>query len=153
MRRLILILALMLVPVVAMPVEPQEVLQDPVLEKRARSISKGLRCLQCRNESIDQSNAEIARDLRLLVRERLLAGDTDTEVVDYIVARYGEYVLLQPNGRGANLVLWLAGPTLLLITLAGLFLVRVRSSGAEGDQVTPLNEEEEAALRELLDDR
>src|SRR6056297_550684 len=86
----------------AYAVEPDEILPDPVLEERARELSKGIRCLVCRNESIDESNAELARDLRLLVRERLVEGDSDTEVIDFVVARYGEYVLLRPTASGAN---------------------------------------------------
>ena len=124
-----------------------EVLDDPVLEERARSISSGLRCLQCRNESIDESNAQIARDLRLLVRERLLEGDSDTEVLDYVVARYGEYVLLRPNGTGMNIVLWGAGPALFLITLLGLAWVR---SAKHPVFDTPLSQDEEKKLAELL---
>ena len=99
----------------AFSVQPDEILDDPALEARARELSKGLRCLVCRNESIDESNAELARDLRLLVRERLVAGDTDNEAVDFIVARYGEYVLLKPRATGGNLVLYLIGPVLLLL--------------------------------------
>ncbi len=129
-------------------VEPSEVLDDPILEERARSISQSLRCLQCRNESIDESNADIAQTLRVLVRDRLLAGDTDTEVVDFVVTRYGEYVLLRPNGRGANLVLWLAGPVLFLVTVLGLWLV-AKAAKPRSDGV-PLTPQEEAALQELL---
>ena len=112
----------------AIAVQPDEILPDPALEARARSISAGLRCLVCRNENIDDSNADLARDLRLLVRERLVAGDSDTEVVDYLVSRYGEYVLLNPTARGSNLLLWVAGPGALLIGLigAGVYLRRRR---------------------------
>ena len=121
MKRLVLILMMLASPLMA--VQPDEVLDDPVLETRARDISTGLRCLVCRNESIDESNAELARDLRLLVRERLVAGDTDEQVVAFIVDRYGEYVLLKPKATGANLMLWLAGPIMLLIAagMAGAF--------------------------------
>ncbi|RMD49780.1 MAG: cytochrome c-type biogenesis protein CcmH, partial [Alphaproteobacteria bacterium] len=101
-------------PGAAWAVEPDEMLADPALEARARAISKQLRCLVCRNESIDESNAKLARDLRLLVRERLKAGDSDEEVIAYIVDRYGEFVLLKPRARGVNLLLWLAGPLMLL---------------------------------------
>jgi cytochrome c-type biogenesis protein CcmH len=111
MKKLFLILSLMLATPVA-AVQPDEILADPVMEERARDISAGLRCLVCRNESIDESNAELARDLRLLVRERLVAGDTNDEVVDFVVDRYGEYVLLRPTLTGANLVLWIAGPVM-----------------------------------------
>ena len=91
-------------------VEPDEVLNDPKLEERARGISKNLRCLVCRNESIDDSNAELAKDLRLLVRERLVLGESNKEITDYIVSRYGEYVLLMPAFGWSNLLLWLCGP-------------------------------------------
>jgi cytochrome c-type biogenesis protein CcmH len=99
-------------------VEPGEMLDDPVLEARAREISKDLRCLVCRNENIDSSNAGIAADLRVLVRERLVAGDSDEQAIAYIVDRYGEYVLLRPTRSWSNLALWAAGPV--------LFLTRVR---------------------------
>lgn len=129
-------------------VQVDEILDDPVLEQRARSISGNLRCLQCRNESIDESNADVARDLRLLVRERLLEGDSDTEVIDFVVSRYGEFVLLRPNGTGANLVLWLAGPGLLILTLALMALAR---QGRAADVTTdPLSYDEEQKLSELL---
>jgi len=98
----------------AFAVQPDEVLDDPVLELRARELSKGLRCLVCQNESIDESHAELARDLRLLVRARLVAGDTDEEAIDFIVDRYGEYVLLRPTVTGANWLLWAAGPLMLI---------------------------------------
>ena len=132
----------------AMAVQPDEVLDDPVLETRARAISAELRCLVCQNESIDESNADLARDLRILVRERLVEGDTDDEVIDFVVARYGEFVLLRPNASGANLVLWLAGPILFLLALVMLWAsFRGRKPAAsEG-----LSEAEEARLRELLD--
>ena len=94
----------------AWAVQPDEVLDDPALEERARELSKDLRCLVCRNESIDESNADLARDLRILVRERLMAGDSNAEAMDFIVDRYGEYVLLRPTASGANWVLWAAGP-------------------------------------------
>lgn len=133
----------------AWAVEPQEVLEDPALEARAREISKELRCLVCRNESIDESNAELARDLRLLVRERLLEGDSDGEVLDFVTARYGEYVLLSPPTTGSNLILWAAGPVLFLTALAisAAYLRRRRTApAAEG-----LSQAEEARLKELLD--
>ena len=148
MKQALLVMLLLVWAGIAQAVEPGEILSDPVLEDRARSISQGLRCLQCRNESIDESNAGIARDLRLLVRARLVEGDSDTEVMDYIVARYGEYVLLRPNGLGINLVLWLAGPALFLIALAGLLAVQRRSklnALAQG-----LSEEEEKEIEKLL---
>ncbi|MFT5869806.1 MAG: cytochrome c-type biogenesis protein CcmH [Paracoccaceae bacterium] len=127
MKRLI---ALALISLsLAMPVnavEPDEILADAVMEARARDISTGLRCLVCRNESIDESHADLARDLRLLVRERLVDGDSDEQVVAYIVDRYGEYVLLNPVASGANWILWLAGPGMLVtgLSLAALYIRR-----------------------------
>ena len=148
MRQVFAIVFLLLWAGVASVVEPDEVLSDPVMENRARLISQGLRCLQCRNESIDESNAGIAKDLRLLVRARLLDGDSDTEVMDYVVARYGAYVLLRPNGLGINLVLWLAGPALFLVSLAGLIAVHRRSKRRE--TVDQLTEDEEKEIEKLL---
>ena len=148
MKQALLVMLLLVWGGIAQAVEPGEILSDSVLEDRARSISQGLRCLQCRNESIDESNAGSAKDLRLLVRARLVEGDSDTEVMDYIVARYGEYVLLQPNGLGINLVLWLAGPVLFLIALAGLLSVQRRSKRNALTQ--GLSEEEEKEIEKLL---
>lgn len=134
----------------AWAVEPDEVLDDAALESRAREISKGLRCMICRNESIDESDAALARDLRLLVRERIVNGDSDEEVVAFVVERYGEYVLLNPRRDGINLVLWAAAPILLVAGLvaAGTFLVRRRRS-AIPDALTAA---EEARLAELMDE-
>ncbi|MEM9795782.1 MAG: cytochrome c-type biogenesis protein [Pseudomonadota bacterium] len=144
MRALLLCL---LLATPALAVQPDEVLDDPVLEERARDLSKGLRCLVCRNESIDESNATLARDLRLLVRERLVAGDSDDEVIDYVVDRYGEYVLLNPPASGSTLILW--GTPLALLLLGGGIAVahvtRQRKATPEG-----LNAEEEARLKDLL---
>lgn len=148
MKRLILVLCLLAGPLFA--VQPDEMLDDPELEARAREISSGLRCLVCRNESIDDSNATLAGDLRVLVRERLLAGDTNEEVVDYIVDRYGEYVLLKPRTGGSNLVLWLAGPAMLLLGAGiGFVFVRRRSKAAPQAEAT-LTDEEQARLREIM---
>ena len=136
----------------ALAVQPDEILDDPALEERARDLSKGLRCLVCRNESIDESNADLARDLRILVRERLVAGDTDDEVIAYVVDRYGEFVLLRPTSSGANWLLWGAGPFMLLVALGvGFGFVRSRSSASDaGDAV--LSAEERAALDRILKD-
>ncbi|WP_136682702.1 cytochrome c-type biogenesis protein [Falsirhodobacter xinxiangensis] len=133
----------------AFAVQPGEMLSDPELEARAREISKGLRCPVCRNENIDDSNATIASDLRLLVRERLVAGDDDQQVVDFVVDRYGEYVLLNPVARGAGMLLWIAGPLMLLGggAVALTYLRRRRPV-----QDTPLSEEERARLDALLKD-
>lgn len=106
-----IMLALMLIATPAQAVDPREMLPDPVLEKRARALSAELRCLVCQNQSIDDSDAELAKDLRLLIRSRLTAGDTDQEVIDYVTARYGDFVLLRPPVTGATAVLWV-GPVL-----------------------------------------
>jgi len=150
MKRLVLILCLLASPLWA--VQPDEILDDPALEERAREISSGLRCLVCRNESIDDSNADLARDLRLLVRERLVAGDSDEEVIDFVVDRYGEYVLLNPVASGSNMVLWLAGPVMLLLG-ALLAVVYIRSRArATATGETGLSAAEEARLREIMKD-
>jgi cytochrome c-type biogenesis protein CcmH len=156
MKRLAVILSLLVValaptsPVFA--VQPDEVLENPALEARARDISKGLRCLVCRNESIDESNAELARDLRLLVRERLVAGDSNSETLDYIVARYGEYVLLKPRASGSAFMLWAVGPLVFLLGLGGGIVYLRRRARAPGRGETALSSEEQARLREILKD-
>jgi cytochrome c-type biogenesis protein CcmH len=119
----------------ALAVEPDEVLSDPALEARARVLSKELRCMVCQNQSIDDSNAPLARDLRILVRERLTAGDSDPQVLDFLVARYGEFVLLKPRLSWHNAVLWF-GPPLLLIGGALVLLSLVRRRRRELDDVS-----------------
>ena len=146
-KRFAILLMLLAAPLWA--VEPDEVLNDPALEERAREISAGLRCPVCQNESIDESNAGVARDLRLLVRERLVAGDSDRETVDFIVARYGEYVLLRPDAGGANVILWGIGPAVFLLVVGGFVIARRRST--KGDPDT-LSAEEEARVAALLKD-
>lgn len=133
----------------AFAVQPDEILDDPALEERARDLSAELRCLVCRNESIDESNAELARDLRLLVRERLVAGDSDEDVLNYVVARYGEYVLLSPRMNGSTLILWLAGPAALLI---GLGIAIAYTRGRRKADEPELSEADNARLREILDE-
>ena len=145
------LLALVLLAAVpAGAVQPDEVLPDPALEARARALSQGLRCPVCRNESIDESHADVARDLRLVLRERLVAGDSDDEAVAFIVARYGEYVLLNPTTGGSNLLLWLAGPAMLGAggLIAALYLRR-RSRAGETTPET-LSEADARRLAELL---
>jgi len=148
------VLAVMLLTMTpALAVQPDEVLEDPVLEERARDLSKGLRCLVCRNENIDESNADLARDLRLLVRERLVAGDSNDEAIDFIVDRYGEYVLLKPTTRGANWLLWAAGPMMLVLALAvALMYLRKRSVAGGAPEERGLSEAEQARLKEILDE-
>jgi cytochrome c-type biogenesis protein CcmH len=130
----------------ALAVQPDEVLPDAALETRARAISRDLRCPVCQGEAIDDSNAPISRDLRLLVRERLVAGDSDEEVLDYIVARYGEFVLFNPRASGSGLILWLAGPAMLLAGGGLAFAVTRRRAKPEAD----LSEAERARLAELM---
>lgn len=128
-----------------MAVSPDEILPDPVLEQRARDISAGLRCLVCQNQSIDDSDAELARDLRIIVRERLVAGDTDEQVFQYLVDRYGEFVLLNPRLNNHTVLLWIAAPVLLLGGLTVLFVLgRRRRTVTAG-----LSAEEQSVLDEL----
>ena len=141
---------LLATPVAA--VQPDEMLDDPVLEQRARDLSKGLRCVVCQNESIDESNASLARDLRIILRERLVAGDSDEEAVACLVERYGEFVLLRPQTGGANWLLWASGPLLFLIAAgigAGYIRHRARATPA---QEGGLSAEEQARLKALLDE-
>ena len=134
----------------ALAVQPDEILPDPALEARARAITGELRCVVCQSESIDDSNADIARDLRLRVRERIVAGDSDAEVVAFVVDRYGEFVLLRPPFNARNAVLWLAGP-LLLVAGGGLAFGFIRRKAATPEPVRPaLSPEEEARLRDLI---
>jgi cytochrome c-type biogenesis protein CcmH len=147
LRGVLLLLALVLAaPVHA--VEPSEVLPDPALETRAREIGRALRCVVCQNQSIDDSNAEVARDMRRAVRERLVAGDSDTSVFDFMVARYGDYVLLKPPFKAGTLVLWLGAPLVLLIA-GGALLIAARRRRAIVPPV-PLNDEERQRLDALL---
>lgn len=140
-------MALALTP--ARAVEPGEMLDDPALEARARALSQELRCVVCQNQSIDDSNAPLAHDLRVLVRERLTAGDTDAEVLSYITARYGEFVLLRPRFKPETLVLWLA--PLLLLAGAGAFLVRARKRAVASPAAAgPLSPDEQRRLAEVL---
>lgn len=132
----------------ASAVQPDEMLADPVLEARARAISAEIRCPVCQGESIDDSNAAISRDLRLIIREKLVAGATDAQVVDFIVDRYGEFVLFNPRASGSNLILWLAGPAMLLAGGAiGWAAVRRRATAVPEPA---LSADEEARLAELL---
>ena len=131
-------------------VQPDEVLQDRALEDRARTISGGLRCLVCQNQSIDDSDAPLAKDLRLLVRERLKQGDSDQQVVDFIVQRYGEFVLLKPTFSPHTLLLWLATPAVFALALLLIFLAyRRRRAGSEA--VPNLSVNEKRRLKRLMD--
>ena len=149
-----LILSLAMALLAACPahaVEPDEVLQDPALEARARTISEGLRCLVCQNQSIDDSEAPLAKDLRLLVRERLKAGDSNEQIVDFIVARYGEFVLLKPRFEPHTLVLWLATPAGFLAALL-IIALAYRRRRAEATNPPPLSVAERRKLKRLLGD-
>ena len=148
MRWIILVLVMLALP--AQAVQPDEILADPALEARARSISQLLRCPVCQSENIDESNASVARDLRRVVRERLVAGDSDTEVVDYVVTRFGEFVLFEPRPKGVNLLLWLAGPAMLLAALLAMALyLRSRRTGPD-KPLDPLSADEARQLEEIL---
>ncbi|TLP44805.1 cytochrome c-type biogenesis protein CcmH [Cohaesibacter sp. CAU 1516] len=145
-------LAIGMVPAYA--VNPDEILDDPVLEERARHISAGLRCLVCQNQSIDDSDAPLARDLRILVRERLVAGDSDAEAREFLVSRYGEFVLLKPTFSAKNVILWAFGP---LVLLFGLFAIHrlyrnnkqvAQTSAAKGSD--QLSEAEQTKLKKIL---
>ena len=136
-------------------VEPHELLENPLLEERARQISKDLRCLVCQNESIDESDAALARDLRVLVRERLQAGDSNDEVIKFVVDRYGEFALLRPRIDGVNYLLWWFGPLFLLFSvLTAVFYVRKlgKISKTQNDLTAPLNDEERKKLKEIMGD-
>jgi len=147
---LVLFLAIALLATLrAHAVEPDEVLQDPALEARAREISEGLRCLVCQNQSIDDSGAPLAKDLRLLVRERLKAGDSNQQIVDFIVARYGEFVLLKPRFETHTLVLWLATPAVFLAAIL-IIALAFRRRRAEAQNPAPLNIAEKRRLKRLL---
>ncbi len=148
MRRLLLAAAFLLAAFPAFAVNPDEVLADPALEARARALSAQLRCMVCQNQSIDDSNAELARDLRLLVRERLKNGDSDEAVIDYVVSRYGEFVLLNPRLRGETLLLW-GAPIVLFLAGAAAMVLFVRKRG-DKPTGTPLSEAEKAELERAL---
>jgi cytochrome c-type biogenesis protein CcmH len=137
----------------ASAVEPDEILTDPVLESRARALSKELRCMVCQNQSIDDSDAPLARDLRILVRERLKSGDSDRAVVDFLVARYGEFVLLRPRFSGRTALLWLGPGLVLIIGVLGLFAMARRNRARLADSAAStaaLTEAEEARLADIL---
>jgi len=148
----VLLMLALIVPAAA--VNPDEVLDDPALEARARTLSLEFRCLVCQNQSIDDSNAELARDLRLLVRERLVAGDSDQDVIDYVVSRYGEFVLLKPRFSMQTLLLW-GAPVAIFLIGAGVMLVNGRGREKKIDAASGggLSDAEQAELAKVLKDR
>lgn len=151
MRSILLALVLLvsLPGFAAAVVSPDELLDDPALEQRARDLSAGLRCMVCQNQSIDDSDAELARDLRILVRERLVAGDTNEEVIDYVVSRYGEFVLLQPRFSARNIMLW-GTPIIVLLGGGLLAFTALRRRSTNRVAASGLTPDEEAALQRAL---
>ena len=148
MRLVVLFFLLLLAP--AHAVEPDEILASPALETRARALSRELRCMVCQNESIDESHAPLAKDLRLIVRERLSAGDSDDAVLSYLTARYGDFVLLRPRFVTKNLILWFA-PILVFVLGAAAAIYSLRRRGQKANEAAaPLNDTEQQALRRLL---
>ncbi|MFW2229127.1 cytochrome c-type biogenesis protein CcmH [Rhizobium leguminosarum] len=148
LSRLLIVLFVLFAPAPAFAVNPDEVLADPALEARARTLSAELRCMVCQNQSIDDSNADLAKDLRLLVRERITDGDSDEAVLNYIVSRYGEFVLLKPRVSMKTVLLW--GAPVLLVLAGGLSLLvfaRKRAGKPTGSKLTA---DEQARLSELL---
>lgn len=143
---LVLLLALLFAGA-AQAVKPDEVLADPALEARARALSEGLRCMVCQNQSIDESDADLARDLRILVRQRLVAGDTDQQVMDYVVSRYGEFVLLKPRFNLRNALLW--GTPIVLLLVGGTFILLAARS-RRSTATNALTADEQAALDAML---
>lgn len=156
MIRLLAALLLSLSALPALAADPSEMLKDPKLESRAHALGKELRCLVCQNESIEDSNADLARDLRVIVRERIAAGSSDEQVRDYVVDRYGDYVLLNPPFKGATLVLWVGPFVLLAVALLTAFLFYRRkgaaSPAAAPQAPKPLSAEEKRRLDALLKD-
>ena len=152
MRRALILLSFVLALIaapIAHAVQPDEVMSDPAKEARARTLSRDLRCMVCQNQSIDDSEAPLARDIRLLVRERLAAGDSDSQVIDYLVARYGQFVLLKPRFERETLLLWLLTPLLLIGGGITLWL-QARRRNLRNVETAGLTPEEEARLAALM---
>ena len=154
LRRILasVLLALSLVSAPVLAVQPDEILKDPALEGRARALSQELRCMVCQNQSIDDSDAPLAKDLRVLVRERLTAGDSDNQVIDFLVARYGEFVLLKPRLSVHTLLLWLAPLAVLVIAAFGFLAAGRRATAPSASSEPKLTAEEEARLAALVKD-
>lgn len=149
---LLFVVVAMIGSTAAHAVQPDEIMSDPAMELRARNLSRELRCMVCQNQSIDDSEAPLARDLRILVRERIAAGDSDTQVLDFLVARYGEFVLLKPRLERQTLLLWLLPPLALTGGALALWMNnrRRKSSTTEDPSAVKLTDEEEARLRRLM---
>jgi cytochrome c-type biogenesis protein CcmH len=147
--RIILVLGLLLSAVAAYAVEPSEMLKDPVLEARARAISQQIRCVVCQNQTIDDSNADIAHDLRVIVRERLMAGDTDQQVKDFLTARYGDFVLLNPPLRAKTFILWI-GPAMVFL-VGGAIIALTLGQRRRATRPAPLSIDESRRLAQLTD--
>ena len=156
MKRIVIIFAFAAAVVAGSParaVQPDEIMADPIKEARARELSKELRCMVCQNQSIDDSDAPLARDLRLLVRERISAGDSDAQVIDFLVARYGEFVLLKPRLELHTLLLWLLPPLVLAGSGLALWLHHRGRSRLAGEATGALTPEEAARLAALMADK
>lgn len=149
MKKSLILLAALCAAASAWAVEPKEMLKDPAQEARAREVSKQLRCVQCQNETIDESHAEIARDMRILVRERIVAGDSNVQILDYMRSRYGDYVLLNPRFMSSTLALWI-GPFIILVIGGFIVAARLRNTTTQA-AAAPLSAEERAALDALND--
>ena len=152
MRAFLFFIFLSCFPFMSFGVEPSEVLDDPILEERARDISKDLRCLVCQNESIDDSEAILAKDLRVLVRERLLAGDSNDQVLQFIVDRYGEFALLRPKSNGSNLILWFSGPVMFLIALIISFVFIKSNINSNRASFKSLTNDEKSELNKIVNE-
>ncbi|TAK49762.1 MAG: cytochrome c-type biogenesis protein CcmH [Xanthobacteraceae bacterium] len=152
--RAALLAAMLAMPAVALAVQPDEIMKDPAQEARARNLSRELRCMVCQNQSIDDSDAPLARDLRLLVRERIGAGDSDGQVINFLVARYGEFVLLKPRFELHTLLLWGVPPAVLVLGALALWVNarRRRAPASSVPEIAPLSAEEQRRLRRLISD-
>ena len=151
--RLLLLCSVLFGTHAAWAVEPDEMLADPGLEQRARALSRELRCMVCQNQSIDDSAAPLARDLRILVRERLKAGDGDQQVLDFLVARYGEFVLLKPRFEGQTVLLWITPVAVLMLGVAAMLVAMRRRNRMAGPPDAALSVSEEARISDLMSPR
>ncbi|MCW9033331.1 MAG: cytochrome c-type biogenesis protein CcmH [Rhodospirillales bacterium] len=150
MRKLFLSLLFVAIAFPAFALNPDEVLKDPVLENRARELSKEIRCVVCQNQSIDDSDAELARDLRIVVRERLVEGDSDDQVIEFLVTRYGDFVLLRPPFQASTYFLWLSPVFILFLGIFAIITFFKRKADSINSLADPLSAEEEKRLKALL---